>query len=194
MERTSTLSRKTKETDITLMLRLDGSGQSAVNTGIGFLDHMLTLFCAHGRMDLTLTAQGDLSVDGHHTAEDAGIVLGQAIRQAIGDRAGITRYGQALIPMDEALCQVVLDVSGRPYLHMESPPLPSAVGDFDTGLLEEFLRALAVHSGITLHMRILYGRNGHHMIEAAFKALGRALRQAFEITQEGIPSTKGTLD
>lgn len=195
MERIGTLSRKTKETDLRIQLTLDGSGHSDIHTGIGFLDHMLTLFSAHGRMDLTLIAQGDLQVDGHHTAEDTGIVLGQAFRQAIGSKAGIARYGQALIPMDEALCQVVLDISGRPYLHLESPPLPSAIGDFDTQLFEEFLRAFAVNGGLTLHVRILCGRNGHHMIEGAFKGLGRALRQASEITQAGgIPSTKGTLD
>ncbi len=195
MERFGEVTRTTNETDISIRLVLNGSGQVNVNSGIGFFDHMLTLLGAHGRMDLSIQAAGDLKVDGHHTVEDIGIALGQSLKMAIGDKRGIERYATVIIPMDEALCMVSLDLSGRPYLYLEMPTLPPMVGDFDTQLLEEFLRAFSVHGGITLHVRVLYGRNGHHMIEAVFKALGRALKQA--TAQNGnmdIPSTKGTLD
>jgi imidazoleglycerol-phosphate dehydratase len=157
---------------------------------------MLALFAAHGGFDLRIEAKGDLEVDGHHTVEDVGIVLGKALQEALGDKKDIQRYGTAFVPMDEALAMVSLDISGRPYLHMELPALAPMAGDFDTQLLEEFFRAFSVHSGTTLHIRVLYGRNTHHMIEAVFKALGRSFRQAVDRNGQwkGIPSTKGLLD
>jgi imidazoleglycerol-phosphate dehydratase len=178
------------------MLSIAGSGQVKCSTGVGFFDHMLTLMGVHGGMDLEVEAAGDLHVDGHHTVEDTGIVLGKALSAALGDKGGITRYGTAILPMDEALCMVCLDISGRPYLHFECPVLTPMVGSFDTELLEEFFRALSVHAGLTLHIRILYGQNSHHMIEAAFKAFGRAFRQAAELTSDinVLPSTKGFMD
>ncbi|HHY82750.1 MAG TPA: imidazoleglycerol-phosphate dehydratase HisB [Clostridiales bacterium] len=196
MNRKGSEKRTTKETCVTVAIDLDGSGTAECKTGIGFLDHMLTLFSAHGGFDLQVEAKGDLEVDGHHTVEDVGIVLGKALSQALGDKKGIQRYGTIFIPMDESLVMVSLDISGRPYLHMEFPALAPMVGDFDTQLLEEFFRAFTVHSGITLHIRVLYGRNTHHMIEAAFKALGRSLRQAVNIMHNSshIPSTKGLID
>ncbi|SHI57079.1 imidazoleglycerol-phosphate dehydratase HisB [Propionispora hippei] len=195
MQRAATVSRKTLETDITVSVQLDGSGITDIATGIGFFDHMLTLWARHGLFDLTVRMQGDLYVDGHHSVEDAGIVLGQALLKALGDRAGIKRYGTVFVPMDEALAMVSLDISGRPYLVFEGEPPSVKIGEFDSELLEEFLRALAVHAGLTLHVRILYGKNAHHMVEAVFKALGRALDEATRKDERivGVMSTKGML-
>ena len=193
--REAQVERKTAETSIRLSLELDGKGISNVDTGIGFFDHMLTLFAAHGLFDLTLDCDGDIEVDGHHSLEDIGIALGTAVRQALGDKAGIHRYGTFYLPMDEALAFVSLDISGRPFLVYDGGDLAPMIGDYDTELTEEFLRAFAVHAGITLHVRVLYGRNSHHKIEGIFKALGHALRIAVEKDPrvEGIPSTKGVL-
>lgn len=195
LQRNTQMERKTAETEIKISLSLDGSGRYQIETGVGFLDHMLSLLAKHGALDLQLSAVGDTHIDDHHTVEDIGICLGLAMRQALGDKAGIQRYGNALVPMDEALILVALDISGRGHLEMDLS-LPSAkVGAFDTELLEEFLRALAINSGITLHVRMLSGRNTHHIIEGTFKALGRALRQAMDADPRltGIPSTKGVL-
>lgn len=187
--------RKTAETDIALSFCADGKGEAQIATGIGFFDHMLTLFARHGLFTLCVECRGDLAVDGHHTVEDVGIALGQAIARALGDKAGIRRYGSAFVPMDEALAFVSLDLSGRPYLVYDAPPLAPRIGAFDSQLVEEFLRALAVHAGITLHVKIAYGKNAHHMVEAAFKALGRALSEAVQKDAriEGVLSTKGVL-
>lgn len=196
MSRHASGRRETNETQIELDLELDGRGQASISSGIGFLDHLLTHVAVHGLFDLTLTATGDTHVDDHHTVEDIGIVLGQAFRTALGDKAGIRRYGDALLPMDEALVLVAVDCSGRGLLTCEvSFPSPQ-IGTFDTELFEEFLRALAHHAGLTLHVRALAGRNSHHIAEAVFKGLGRALRVAVELdpARAGIPSTKGTLE
>jgi len=194
-ERSAEIKRQTAETNITLQLNLDGKGQGKISSGIGFFDHMLNLFTAHGQLDLTLTCQGDLNVDGHHSVEDIGIALGEAFKQAIGDKRGICRYGTFYLPMDESLAFVTLDISGRPFLVYDGGEMAPQVGGFDTELTEEFLRAFAMHAGITLHVKILYGTNTHHKIEAIFKALGHALRQAvsFDPKVTGIPSTKGML-
>lgn len=191
--RESEISRQTKETDIRADLRLDGSGQAEIATGIGFFDHMLTAFTVHGGFDLKLHAKGDLEVDGHHTVEDTGIVLGDAFQKALGDRAGIARYGSFFIPMDEALVLCALDISGRPYLQFDDPLGNQTVGGFDACLTEEFLRAFAFHAGITLHVRVITGKNAHHIIEAIFKALAHALAAA--CAEKGGPalSTKGVL-
>lgn len=196
MERTATISRATAETDIEVTVNLDGSGRAEVSTGIGFFDHMLTAFARHGRIDLAVRAAGDLQVDGHHTVEDAGIVIGQALAAALGDKAGIARYGSAFVPMDEALVLVALDISGRGQLHWAVEVPFGMVGDFDTQLAREFFIALAANAGITLHVRQLAGDNVHHIFEAAFKAAGRALRQAVAIDAAlagEVPSTKGCL-
>jgi len=187
--------RKTKETDIQLTLQLDGQGSSAIQTGVSFMDHMLTLFSVHGFFDLEIEGVGDIEVDDHHTVEDLGICLGQALQEALGDLSGICRYGQSIIPMDEALAQVVVDISNRPYLHYEAPLKDQKVGTFDTALAKEFLRALALHGGLTLHVIVLHGENAHHIIEAVFKALGRALGQAVspEPRTKGPLSSKGSL-
>lgn len=188
--------RRTKETDIAVEINLDGSGKYSINTSIPFLDHMLSLMCRHGLFDAKLKAKGDLEIDYHHTVEDVGIVLGKAIKQALGDMKGISRYGQASVPMDEALASVSLDISGRPYLvYKVEFPKKSKLKDFDPDLIEDFLQAFVSNSGITLHVNILYGRNTHHIIEAIFKGLGRALRQAVTIDQriKGLPTTKGKL-
>lgn len=194
-ERSAEIKRQTAETNITLQLNLDGKGQGKISSGIGFFDHMLNLFTAHGQLDLTLKCQGDLQVDGHHSVEDIGIALGDAFKQAIGDKKGICRYGTFYLPMDESLAFVTLDISGRPFLVYDGGEMAPKVGGFDTELTEEFLRAFAMHAGITLHVKILYGTNTHHKIEAIFKALGHALRQAvsFDPKVTGIPSTKGML-
>jgi imidazoleglycerol-phosphate dehydratase len=194
-ERNAEIKRQTAETNITLQLNLDGKGQGKISSGIGFFDHMLNLFTAHGQLDLTLNCQGDLQVDGHHSVEDIGIALGDAFKQAIGDKKGICRYGTFYLPMDESLAFVTLDISGRPFLVYDGGEMAPQVGGFDTELTEEFLRAFAMHAGITLHVKILYGTNTHHKIEAIFKALGHALRQAvsFDPKVTGIPSTKGML-
>lgn len=195
MSRHTSTHRRTNETEIELDLELDGGGQAAINTGIGFLDHMLTHVAVHGLLDLTIRATGDTHVDDHHTVEDVGIVLGQALRTALGDKAGIRRYGDSLVPMDEALALVAIDCSGRGLLAFDVTFPTAKIGTFDTELIEEFLRALAHHAGLTLHVRMLAGRNSHHIAEAVFKGLGRALRAAVELDprRAGIPSTKGTL-
>ena len=195
MGRKGCIERQTKETQVRLSLDLDGQGLVKVNTGLGFFDHMLTHVAFHGYFDLELTALGDLHVDPHHTVEDVGICLGQALSQALGDRAGLRRYGSAWVPMDESLAQVVVDLSNRPLLVVSGPRRPGSVGQFDGQLAEEFWRALALHGGLTLHVRLVYGENDHHLLEAAFKALGRALDQAtgMEPRARGIASTKGVL-
>lgn len=195
--RNATVKRKTKETDIAVAVNLDGAGKADIATGIGFLDHMLEQVARHGLFDLTIKAKGDLHIDQHHTAEDVGIVLGQAIREALGDRAGITRYADVHLPMDEALTRCAIDVSGRPYLVWKVTFTRPRIGDFDTELFREFFLALAQNSGITLHIENLYGRNNHHIAETCFKAVARALRAAVAIDprQGGrVPSTKGSLD
>lgn len=194
-ERTATISRKTSETDIQITLNLDGRGNHAVDTGVGFLDHMLAALAVHGLFDLTVSAVGDLHIDSHHTIEDVAIVLGQAIDQALGDRAGIVRAGHAYMPMDEALGFVAVDISGRPYTAFEATWHTPAVGQFPTDLVEHFFETLAVHARLTLHARCLYGRNDHHQAEALFKALARALRMAVALDprRDTVASTKGTL-
>lgn len=195
MLRKAEVARKTRETDIWLSLNLDGEGKSLVSSGVGFMDHMLCLFSAHGRFDLELRCSGDLDVDTHHTVEDIGIVLGKAISEALGGRESIKRYGSALIPMDESLAQVALDLSNRPYLYYDVPFSTPKVGGMETEMFEEFFRALAVNAGMTLHISILHGKNNHHMIEAVFKAFARALKEAVAIDQaiKGVNSTKGVL-
>jgi imidazoleglycerol-phosphate dehydratase len=194
-ERTSTIDRRTSETSIQLELNLDGRGSHTINTGVGFLDHMLAAFAVHGQFDLILTAEGDLHIDSHHTIEDVAIVLGQAIDRALGDRRGITRAGHAYMPMDEALGFVAIDISGRPYTIFDATWHTSEMGQFPTDLVQHFFETLAVHARLTLHARCLYGRNDHHQAEALFKALARALRMAVEIDprRDAVPSTKGTL-
>lgn len=195
MSRLASKDRATSETQVQITLNLDGAGQATVATGIGFFDHMLILFAKHGLFDLTVQAEGDLYVDGHHTVEDTGIVLGQTLAQALGDKRGIRRYGTAFVPMDEALAMVVVDISGRPYLHFEAEIPNAQIGGYASELTEEFLRALAVQAGLTLHVRLLSGRNAHHITEAIFKALGRALAEASRIDERiaGVLSTKGVL-
>ncbi|MBV9652922.1 MAG: imidazoleglycerol-phosphate dehydratase HisB [Acetobacteraceae bacterium] len=196
MLRTASLTRRTSETNISLTLALDGSGLADVGTGIGFFDHMLTAFARHGLFDLTVRAEGDLHVDSHHTMEDVGIVLGQAFAQAIGDKRGIRRFGQALTPMDEALAEAAVDISGRGYLAWHVPFERNKIGAVDTELFEEFFRALATNALITLHVGRRAGRNAHHVAEACFKSVGRALRMASERDPrvgDTVPSTKGAL-
>ena len=194
-KRTATLKRTTKETDIEISLDIDGAGEANVGSGIGFFDHMLILFAKHGLFSLTVKAQGDLVIDGHHTVEDIGIVLGQALAKATGDKAGIRRYGHVYVPMDEALVLVVVDFSGRPFLAFDAELGQGRIGEFDVELTEEFLRAVAVNAGVTLHVKLLSGKNRHHMVEAIFKALGRALSQSLERDPrvQGVPSSKGML-
>ncbi len=187
-------SRETKETSISISLNLDGTGKSNIETGIGFFDHMLTLFAFHSGFDLDVQANGDLNVDDHHTIEDIGILLGNCLREALGDRKGINRYGNFMMPMDETLCNVTLDISGRPYLVYQCELTREKIGDYSCEMTEEFLRALAVQAGLTLHVNVLYGTNNHHMVEAIFKALGRALKEAVKITGTEIPSSKGVLE
>jgi imidazoleglycerol-phosphate dehydratase len=195
MSRTATIERKTAETDVRLTLTLDGKGAGTRFTGVGFLDHMLDLLARHGHIDLDVNVSGDLQTGAHHTAEDTAIVLGQALDAALGERAGIARYGATTVPMDEARASCAIDVSGRPFTLFEAELPPGATGDFEHELTEEFFRALANAAKLTLHLRIEAGSNAHHMIEAAFKAFARALRQAVTIdpTETGVPSTKGTL-
>ena len=195
MSRTNTVKRKTRETDIELTFAVDGSGRSDISTGIGFFDHMLELFTKHGLFDLQLKAKGDLNVDAHHTVEDVGLALGQALREALGDKKGLCRYGWCLLPMDDALARIALDCSGRPYLAYEAPEDAGPIGDFPFQLLEEFLRAFSVQGGLNLHVTLLDGRDTHHMAEAVFKGLARALDQATQIDPrvQGVPSTKGQL-
>lgn len=195
MERRSESNRQTQETTINIRLNLDGSGQHKISTGVPFFDHMLAQVAVHGLLDLSLLAQGDVHIDDHHTVEDVGIVLGQALRQALGERKGLARYGSAIVPMDEALAMVAVDLSGRSYLAYEVDFPQPACGRFDLQLIEEFLRALVNHAQITLHVRMLAGRNAHHIAEAIFKALGRALYDAvgLDLRRIGVPSSKGTL-
>ncbi|HDK7166663.1 TPA: imidazoleglycerol-phosphate dehydratase HisB [Clostridium botulinum] len=187
--------RKTSETEVKSEINLYGEGKYDIKTGIGFFDHMLSLMARHGLIDVKLEAKGDLQVDSHHTVEDVGIVLGQGFKEALVDKKGIKRYGTSFVPMDEALASVSIDISGRPYIVCDFNFTVEKLGEMDTELVEEFLRALAFNAGITLHARILYGKNNHHMIEAVFKALGRALREAVDIDEKinGVMSTKGTL-
>jgi len=195
MPRTATIHRTTRETDIRLTLDLDGSGKAEIATGIGFFDHMLDLFARHGLFDLIVAARGDLHVDQHHTVEDVGICLGQALREALGDRSGIVRYGHALAPMDEALLLAAIDVSGRPYFAGDLDVHGRTIGGFDAELAPEFFRALATNGLITLHLRQIAGENAHHIVEGAFKAVARALAAATRRDErvEGVPSTKGVL-
>ena len=195
MDRTAEIERETKETQVRLALALDGTGAGERSTGVGFLDHMLDLLARHGRLDLDVAVTGDLDTGAHHTVEDTGIVLGQALDQALGDRAGITRYGHAVVPMDEARASCTLDISGRPFCAFSADLPPGGTGGFDHELAEEFFRAVANASRMTLHVTVDTGTNAHHMIEAAFKAFARALRAAVAIdpTELGVPSTKGTL-
>jgi imidazoleglycerol-phosphate dehydratase len=191
--RTATRHRATKETDIEVRLDLDGSGRAEVSTGLPFFDHMLEQLGRHGGFDLALSAKGDLEVDAHHTVEDTGIVLGDALAGALGDKAGVRRFASGLYPLDEALVQVALDLSGRPYLVYEVETSPERIGTFDPQLAEEFWRAFSTSAGITLHLKTLSGRNGHHVLEACFKGVARSLRDAVRVDGAGVPSTKGTL-
>lgn len=194
-KRTGDVERTTAETRISVQISLDGTGVADLDTGVPFLDHMLTLFAVHGLFDLKVKAVGDLEIDAHHTVEDIGISLGMALSKALGDRKGITRYGHFMLPMDETLASVTLDLSNRPFLVYDTPPMADRTGDFETQLAPEFFRAFCQHGGLTLHIRVLYGTNAHHMLEAAFKALGRALAAAVSLDprRSGIPSSKGTL-
>ncbi len=194
--RVSEIKRTTAETDVFVKINLDGTGENDISTGIGFFDHMLILFAKHGRFDLTVKCNGDLEVDGHHTTEDIGIALGQAFKEALGDKRGIRRYGHSILPMDEALILTAVDISGRPYLRYKMAIPSGLVGDFDTELLREFLVAFAFNSGITLHVRKMDGVNSHHIIEGTFKSLARTMSKAVEINEKAkdeIPSTKGVL-
>lgn len=190
--RTASMTRTTKETDIVLALSLDG-GEVKISTGIGFFDHMLTALAFYAGWGLELTVRGDLHVDGHHTVEDTGIVLGQALRQALGDRTGIRRFGSAFVPMDEALCFTALDFSNRPYLVFEAPMPQPMIGSYDACLTQEFMRALAMNAGLTLHQKCHYGANAHHITEGLFKSLGLAIKDAVRVEGTGVVSTKGLL-
>lgn len=195
MTRTANINRKTKETDISMKLNIDGTGSSSVDTGIGFFDHMLTGFSKHGFFNLNLQVKGDLEVDGHHTVEDTGIVLGTAIREAIGDKIGIKRYGSFILPMDDALCLCAVDLCGRPYFAYDCEFSVERVGELDTGLVKEFFYAVSYSAGMNLHIKMLDGSNAHHMIEAMFKAFGKALDEAtsYDARVKGVLSTKGAL-
>ncbi len=195
MERTAMVKRRTKETDITLELNIDGLGEAVVETDIGFFDHMLSSFARHGFFDLTLKAKGDLEVDCHHTIEDAGICLGEAIKEALGDKAGIRRFGECILPMDDALIMTALDLSGRPYLDFSCEFSSERVGEMDTEMVREFFYAISYSAGMNLHIRRLAGTNNHHLIEAIFKAFGRALDMATSCDPRiaGVMSTKGSL-
>ena len=196
IERKALVERKTKETEITVEINLDGKGVYAVTTGIGFLDHMMEQLSRHSLIDLNITTKGDLHIDGHHTTEDTGIAVGEAFTKALGDRRGITRYGSALIPMDETLSRVALDISGRPYFIWNVAFTKPKLGDMDTELFREWFQAFAFAAGLTLHVENLYGVNNHHIVESCFKALARSLRQAVTIDprkSDDIPSTKGIL-
>lgn len=195
MKRDAEVTRKTGETDIHVKLNLDGTGAGRIETGIGFFDHMLTLLSKHGLIDLDVSSRGDLHVDSHHSIEDVGIVLGQAIALALGGKASIRRYGTAFVPMDEALAMVSMDLSSRPFLYFDVPFTNPRIGDMEAEMVEEFFRAVSVHGGITLHIKLLHGKNNHHIAESIFKAFGQALRQAVTIDERipGVFSTKGTL-
>lgn len=195
MSRKAEIARVTGETDIKLDLQLDGNGNSSINTGVGFLDHMLTLFTKHGLLDMSVIAEGDLEVDAHHTVEDVGIVLGQAIKEALGDKKSIKRYGTQFLPMDEAFAMVSVDLGGRPFLVFDASFKSDMLGVMDTSLVEEFFRAVAFNAGMNLHIKVFYGSNDHHIAEAIFKAFGRALDEASRIDERitGVMSTKGVL-
>jgi imidazoleglycerol-phosphate dehydratase len=195
MTRTARVERSTKESQVVVALSLDGTGATDIATGVPFFDHMLAQLGKHGGLDLTVKATGDVDVDAHHTVEDVAIVLGQALQQALGDKAGITRFGDALVPLDETLVQVAIDVSGRPYCVHEEPELVELIGSYDTSLTRHIFESLAASAQICLHVRVLSGRNAHHIVEAQFKAVARALRTAVAIDgrSSGVPSTKGVL-
>ncbi len=193
MTREATVERTTKETSVTVRLSVDGSGTAAAETGLPFLDHMLQQLGTHGGWDLDVRCAGDLEVDAHHTVEDVGLAIGQALAEALGDKAGIRRFGHASVPLDEALVEVSLDLSGRPFVSHEVPVEAELIGTYDPGLTEDFVRAFATAAGITLHARLIAGRSPHHVVEAEFKALAQALRDACRIEGSGTPSTKGTL-
>ncbi|MEI8145998.1 MAG: imidazoleglycerol-phosphate dehydratase HisB [Alphaproteobacteria bacterium] len=194
--RSATVTRATKETEITATVNLDGSGTAIISTGVGFFDHMLDQIARHGMIDITVSAKGDLHIDDHHTVEDVGIVLGQAVRRALGDMKGITRYADVHLPMDETLTRVAIDVSGRPFLVFRTTFARPKIGTFDTELVREFFQAFAMNAGLTLHVETLYGENAHHIAESCFKGLARALRTAFAVDPRRaaeVPSTKGVL-
>jgi len=195
MGRSAHISRKTNETDVSIKLDIDGSGKCEADTGIGFFNHMLSLFSRHGLFDISIKATGDLCVDAHHTVEDVGITLGQAFKEALGSKNNIKRYGTSFVPMDESLAMVVVDLSGRPFLVFDAKFTSDRIGEMDTELVEEFFRALAFNAGITLHIKAFYGSNNHHIAEAIFKAFGRALDEATSVDSriEGVMSTKGVL-
>lgn len=193
MKRSGELKRTTKETDVFISLNLDGEGKYEIDTGVGFFDHMLELFAMHGGFDLTVKCKGDLKVDGHHTVEDVGIVLGKLINELLGDKKGINRYGEKTIPMDEALVRAVLDISGRPFLACDLD-CKGRIGDFDAELAEEFFRALSSYGLLTLHINKLAGKNTHHIIEASFKVVARALKEAVKTVSDKIPSSKGVIE
>lgn len=194
--RRASMHRKTNETDIQLDLMLDGRGENDIRTGIGFFDHMLTQVSRHGFLDIRLYIEGDLAIDGHHTVEDAGITLGSALREALGDKKGIRRYGCATVPMDESLVMCVLDLSGRAFLHMDATFTTAAIGGLDTEMIEEFFRAVSDHAGMNLHFKLWHGKNNHHIAEAMFKAFGRALDEAVALDPRisGVLSSKGMLE
>lgn len=196
MSRRATIARKTSETDVTLTVDLDGTGKGTIATGVGFLDHMLDLLARHSLIDMDISAKGDIHIDFHHTTEDVGIALGQAVREALGDMKGITRYADVAMPMDETLTRVAVDVSGRPFLVWKTDFPAQKVGDFDTELVREFFQGFATHAAITLHVETLYGANAHHIAESCFKGLARVLRTALAVdprTADRVPSTKGSL-
>lgn len=195
MSRTARVQRATKESEVLVELDLDGTGRSEIATGVPFFDHMLDQIARHGGLDLTVKTRGDLEVDSHHTVEDTSLALGQALREALGDKAGVHRYGNAMIPLDEALALCVVDLSGRPYLVHEEPELVELIGSYDTTLTRHIFESIVATANITLHLRVMSGRNAHHIVEAQFKAFARALRQAtaMDPRMTGIPSTKGTL-
>ena len=194
MERKAEICRTTKETDIRISLNIDGNGKADIDTGIGFFDHMLTSFVVHGGFDISVNCKGDLNVDGHHTVEDVGICLGKAFAEALGDKSGIMRYGSSFIPMDEALGFCAVDISARPYLVFNAEFKSERIGEYDTCLTEEFMRAFAFNSGITLHLKAEYGKNDHHITEALFKALAYAIKQAVRLNNNGLPiSSKGAI-
>jgi len=193
MSRQATIERKTKETDVKVSLDLDGSGTSSSDTGLAFLDHMLEQIGKHGAFDFSVSCSGDLQIDGHHTVEDTGIAVGQAFAEALGDKAGIRRFASVAVPLDESLVEVALDISGRPFLVWDVEVPAETIGTFDTGLAEDFVQAFVQNAGLTLHVRLISGRSPHHVLEAAFKGIANALRDACSIVGGGIPSTKGTL-
>ena len=193
MTRTAEVERKTEETSVRVRLLVDGSGESSAETGLPFFDHMLEQLGKHARWDLEVRAEGDLEIDAHHTVEDVGLALGQALREALGDKAGIRRFGSAAVPLDEALVEVALDLSARPFVVHEVPVPAEAIGNFDPGLTHDFVQAFATESGMTIHCRLVSGRSPHHVVEAEFKAMAVALRSACEMIGGGTPSTKGSL-